>query len=69
MPTQKSEPIVPAEVYGRERLLLLQSHRLIEFERVFDLYLRGRTSAEHVSERAKLMLKCGLPGAKKHRRG
>ncbi len=46
---------------GRGRLRLLQCHRLVEFERVFSLYLEGKTDAGHVKARAKAMLEAGLP--------
>jgi hypothetical protein len=47
---------------GHGRKVLLQYHRLYEFERVFDSYLAGETDAEHVKERATAMLQVGLPG-------
>lgn len=46
---------------GGGRYSLLKLHRLLEFERVFTLYLQGKTSAAHVTARAKKMLEVGLP--------
>lgn len=43
------------------KLRLVQIHRLIEFERVFSLYLDGKADAGYVAERAKKMLAVGLP--------
>lgn len=54
-------PIVPTAVRGAPRVALLRLHRLLEFERVFSLYLEGKTSAQHVRKRAELMLAVGLP--------
>jgi len=48
-------------IKGSERIKLLKWHRLVEFERVFTLYLAGQTTASHVARRAKLMLEAGLP--------
>jgi hypothetical protein len=48
-------------IRGRGRKVLLQYHRLYEFERVFSDYVAGRTTADHVRVRAKLMLEAGLP--------
>lgn len=55
-----SQPIAPG-IHGKQRLSVLRLHRLAEFQRVFDLYLDGKTSSEHVTRRAKLMLAVGLP--------
>ena len=38
---------------GGKRWQLLGQHRLNEFERVFDSYVSGQTSAEHVASRAR----------------
>jgi hypothetical protein len=46
---------------GRGRRVLLRYHRLFEFERVFSDYIEGKTTADHVRQRAKLMLEAGLP--------
>ena len=46
---------------GRARLTLLRVHRLLEFEKAFDAYLRGECTAAYLSERARKMLACGLP--------
>lgn len=46
---------------GHKRLKVIQAHRLLEFERVFSLYLDGKATAGQVKERAKKMLECGLP--------
>ena len=54
------EPIAPG-IHGRERLEVVRLHRLLEFERVFSLYLEGKVPASRVTERAKLMLEIGLP--------
>jgi len=48
-------------IRGRARIRLLRLHRLIEFERVFSLYLEGKASADHVRARAKKMLEVGVP--------
>jgi hypothetical protein len=40
-------------IKGGKRWRLLSQHRLQEFERVFDKYVKGKTSAEHVSSRAR----------------
>jgi len=40
-------------IKGGKRWRLLSQHRLREFERVFDRYVSGQTSAEHVSSRAR----------------
>ncbi len=40
---------------------LLQVHRLMVFEKVWDEYLTGRATAEQVRLRAKLMIEAGLP--------
>jgi len=49
---------------GREKLDVIRLHRLLEFERVFDLYLQGKCPASRVTQRAKLMLQAGLPRLK-----
>lgn len=38
---------------GRKRRQLVAQHRLYEFERVFDRYRDGKTSAEHVASRGR----------------
>jgi len=40
-------------IRGNKRRQLLSQHRLNEFERVFDRYRDGKTSAEHVAQRAR----------------
>ena len=49
---------------GEARLQVIRLHRLLEFERVFTLYLEGKTGADHVTARAKKMLEVGLPRLK-----
>ena len=49
---------------GGERLLVMQMHRLLEFQKVFDLYLSGKVDAKKVKERAQKMLDVGLPSFK-----
>jgi hypothetical protein len=49
---------------GKNRYAALKLHRLAEFERVFSLYLEGKTTAAHVTSRAKAMLAVGLPRLK-----
>ena len=51
-------------VSDKAALRLIQLHRLLEFERVFTLYLEGKTSAAHVKARAAKMLEVGLPRLK-----
>jgi len=46
------------------KLSMIRLHRLLEFKRVFSLYLEGKTSANHVIARAKKMLEVGLPHLK-----
>ena len=46
---------------GGARFRLVKLHRLLEFERVFTAYLEGKTSADHVTARAKEMLEVGVP--------
>jgi hypothetical protein len=46
---------------GKGRYAALRLHRLAEFERVFSLYLEGKTTAAHVTARARAMLEAGLP--------
>jgi len=53
--------IISGNRHSRARQGALQLHRLAEFERVFSLYLEGKTSAAHVQTRAKAMLEAGLP--------
>lgn len=48
-------------VRGRQRLPILQLHRLLEFQKTFDLYLEGKATATQVRLRASKMLQCGLP--------
>ncbi len=45
---------------GEARLPIIRLHRLLEFERVFTLYLEDKTSADHVTARARKMLGVGL---------
>ena len=40
---------------------MLRLRRLLEFERVFDLYLKGEVPASLVTARIKKMLAVGLP--------
>ena len=50
---------------------MLSQHRLYEFERVFDRYRAGRTSAEHVSSRGRKLIigkKIGKKNKRKRRR-
>ena len=56
--------IAPGVKNSRARLQILRLHRLLEFERVFTLYLEGKTGADHVTARAKKMLEVGLPRLK-----
>ena len=49
---------------GEAKLQVIRLHRLLEFERVFTLYLEGKTNADHVTARAKKMLEVGLPRLK-----
>lgn len=42
--------IVP-RIRGSKRRSFLKQHRLSNFERVFDKYIEGKTTAEHVAER------------------
>ena len=44
--------IIP-HIKGRKRWRLVAQHRLYEFERVFDRYRDGKTSAEHVASRGR----------------
>lgn len=46
---------------GNERLELVRLHRLLEFDKVWELYLQGKTTAAMVKERADKMLEVGLP--------
>ncbi len=46
---------------GRARIKIMQLHRLLEFERVFTMYLEGKVTSEYVTIRAKKMLEIGLP--------
>lgn len=55
-------------VRGGQRLLDLQIHRLGEFHMAFDRYLNGRCPTNRVTERARKMLECGLPGSRPNRR-
>ena len=48
-------------IRGKQRMEVLRLHRLYEFQRVWDLYLQGKTDAAHVTRRARLMLKARLP--------
>jgi hypothetical protein len=57
----KTEPAMPRGLRGAGRLAALRLHRLVEFERVFDLYLKGKVPASLVTIRAKKMLAVGLP--------
>ena len=50
--------------HGKGKLEVIKLHRLVEFERVFSLYLEGKTTAAHVQARAKAMLEVGLPRLK-----
>ena len=59
-----SNSTIAPGVKGRARLQILRLHRLLEFERVFTLYLEGKTSADYVTARAKKMLDVGLPRLK-----
>jgi len=43
-------------------LSALRVHRLTEFEDIFAAYLEGEASVKEVQDRAKKMLKVGLPG-------
>jgi len=61
MQVSNKEVIIPSYIKGGQRLKLLQYHRLIEFERVFSLYIEGKTSADRVRDRANKMLEVGLP--------
>jgi hypothetical protein len=49
------------DIKGKPRLEVFKLHRLLEFERVFDLYLKGEALASLVAARAKKMLAVGLP--------
>ena len=51
-------------IKGRDRLKVIQLHRLLEFERAFTLYLEGKVSSVYVTARAKKMLEVGLPKLK-----
>ena len=53
--------IVAKGIGSRTRLRLIQLHRLIEFERVFNLYLKVKATSAQVKKRARLVLRCGLP--------
>jgi hypothetical protein len=46
---------------GQQRLEIVQLHRLLEFDEIFALYLRGQATAEQVKLRADKMLAVGLP--------
>ena len=46
---------------GNQKLEIVKLHRLLEFERVFSLYMEGRASAQQVKYRADKMLAVGLP--------
>ena len=52
---------MPHRIKGRLRLKRLRIHRLLEFQRAFDLYLEGMADADYVKARAKKMLEVGLP--------
>lgn len=53
--------VIPKKLRGRSRKSVVQMHRLLEFEKVFDLYLEGKATSRQVEERAKKMLESGLP--------
>jgi len=59
---------MPHRLRGRGRLLLLQCHRLQEFEEAFSGYLAGTVPDTRVTERARLLLQCGPPGQHPRRR-
>jgi hypothetical protein len=48
-------------IRGKKRLTIIRLHRLLEFEKSFDKYLRGECTAAYVRNRAKKMLQAGLP--------
>jgi hypothetical protein len=49
------------DIKCKPRLEVLRLQRLLEFERVLDLYLKGEVPASLVTARAKKMLAVGLP--------
>ena len=49
---------------SKAKLQNIKLHRLLEFERVFTAYLEDKASAEHVTARARKILKVGLPRLK-----
>jgi hypothetical protein len=53
--------VISGNRHSKARQATLKLHRLAEFERVFSLYLEGKTTAQHVTNRAKAMLAAGLP--------
>ena len=60
-PGRKHVVQVAQSLIGKQRMEVLRLHRLYEFQRVWDLYLQGKTDAAHVTRRARLMLKARLP--------
>jgi hypothetical protein len=46
---------------GKQRLEIVQLHRLLEFDEIFGLYLEGKATAEQVKPCADKMLEVGLP--------
>ncbi len=52
---------IATKTRGGARYQLLKLHRLLEFEKVFSLYLQGKTTSSHVRQRARKMLEVGLP--------
>lgn len=49
------------KIRGHARKVMLQIHRLNEFEKAFDDYLNGLAPVEYVRDRARKMLEIGLP--------
>ena len=55
---------ITGKLKGKKAIRLLQMHRLIAFQKVFDAFLEGKLPAAVVITRAKKMREIGLPKLK-----